>query len=152
VTNLTDNPARGQWSPAWSPDGTRLVFVQTPQGVGSGDVSIMDADGTGMSSLGVDGLDPAWSPTGDRIAITGGCCAVGPWIYLVAPDGSGAVGIANPLGLDGSEPAWSPDGTRLAFVVRKGDLTEIWGMGAAGGAMWRLTGGTDASDSAPAWQ
>jgi Tol biopolymer transport system component len=152
LTNLTNDPARDQGSPTWSPDGTRIAFVQTPQGAGSGDLSVMDADGTGMRSLGVDGLDPAWSPSGDRIALTGGCCAVGPWIYLIAPDGSGAIGIANPQGLDGSEPAWSPDGTTLAFVLRAGDRTEIWRMSAAGGAMWRLTGDPDVSDAAPAWR
>jgi Tol biopolymer transport system component len=43
--------------PAWSPDGTMLVYRNNDD-----EIAIMNADGTGRRSLGVDGQWPDWRP------------------------------------------------------------------------------------------
>jgi TolB protein len=72
--NLADRKSvelgRG-WSPAWSPDGTRIAFASTRDG--NAEIYVMDADGRNVKRLtnhpAID-QDPAWSPDGRRIAFT----------------------------------------------------------------------------------
>ncbi len=52
-------------SPAWSPDGTRIAFVA------EGEITVINADGTGRSGTGRFGSEPSWSPDGSRIAFRG---------------------------------------------------------------------------------
>jgi TolB protein len=91
--------------PDWSPDGSRIVFVNPQTNV----MWIVNADGSNAQQL-RSGLNPAWSPTGDRIAF-----------YASGPSGTGLYVInVNGTGLTllragAYEPTWSPDGTRIAF-------------------------------------
>ena len=61
-TRLTHNPA-SDWSPAWSPDGTKIAFVSDRDG--NLEIYVMNADGAGQSPL-TDGLqddfNPVWQP------------------------------------------------------------------------------------------
>ncbi len=62
VQQLTDDPA-GDWSPAWSPDGTRIAFSRYRDG--NEDIYVMDADGGNVRQLTDDPAgdwSPAWSP------------------------------------------------------------------------------------------
>jgi TolB protein len=55
--------------PAWSPDGTGIVFDRGRQG--DHDIYVMEADGSGLASVLQDRADdfaPAWSPDGRRVA------------------------------------------------------------------------------------
>ena len=58
-------------SPAWSPDGGRIVFESYRHGNGNGELYVMNANGSGQTRLtnsaGDDGL-PAWSPDGTSIS------------------------------------------------------------------------------------
>ena len=60
---------RGAYSPAWSPDGSRLAFVSSRSG--DEEIYVAKADGTGVTRLtrlpGPD-LSPAWSADGRRLA------------------------------------------------------------------------------------
>ena len=55
--------------PAWSPDGSRIVYVSDRNG-GDNDIWVMNADGTGHRNLHDNNnpeWKPAWSPDGSRI-------------------------------------------------------------------------------------
>ena len=74
--------------------------------------------GTATREPGIDAVDPAWSPNGQRIAFVRqrrtGAGEFGA-LYLMNADGSGAVQIAaDAAGLQW--PTWSPDGRRIAYV------------------------------------
>lgn len=62
---------RDAYSPAWSPDGSKLAFVSSRSG--DEEIYVARADGTGVKRLtklpGHD-LSPAWSSDGRRIAFT----------------------------------------------------------------------------------
>ena len=59
----------GEWSPVWSPDGQRLVFLSNRDG--NTEVYVMDADGSNSTNLTQnvgDDWSPVWSPDGQRLA------------------------------------------------------------------------------------
>lgn len=145
------------FEPAWSPDGSQIVFVRNQ------DIYVMKANGTGVrrltraaTPLG-DG-QPAWSPDGHRLAFI--VARVQPYnrpaIYLMNANGTGVTRLTDCLpGCLESEPAWSPDGTKIAFVrnwnvytmspARRGvtrltDCAHIAGCVSAGGPVWSPDG------------
>src|SRR4051794_20022612 len=62
--NLTNSTGR-ETDPAWSADGTRIVFVDSDR-----QISVMVADGSQVTKVrgGVYGEGPSFSPTGTEIA------------------------------------------------------------------------------------
>lgn len=91
--------AEGATMPAPSPDGSRVAFVR------DGAINVLTVATGAVSSLGVSGSTPRWSPAGDLIAYTSN--AYGGPIGIVSADGGGARTIATvspSLWLD-----WSPD-------------------------------------------
>jgi TolB protein len=68
IRRLTDN-LTDDVNPAWSPDGTRIVFEAYRDG--QPEIYVMNADGSGQARLTAsDGYDgqPVWSPDGKWIA------------------------------------------------------------------------------------
>ena len=128
---------RNQWSTAWSPDGSSLIFPIRDGCAGGFDLSIVAADGSSppvrLLAPGLNSLNAAWSPDGTRLA------------YL-ASDGDGNLSLyvadVTPAeGLEGNVqgrviapdlapdlpamvledwvnvPVWSPDGTEIAVAA-----------------------------------
>ena len=133
VRQLT-HPSSGEedsW-PAWSPDGSKILFTQSGVNCGTCDIFLMNADGTGHTQLthcsqpsclgmGV----AAWSPDGKTIAYSegdgpprsNGEAAVAA-LWLIQADGSHRVQLTHPplpASFADDGPSWSPDGQRLLF-------------------------------------
>ena len=121
------------YSPAWSPDGTRIAFTgYDHEGSSSGgganyDVYTMNADGSGLHNLtkspddvarGASQGPPVWSRDGTMLAFEGDDGTT-DGLYVMNADGTGFRWLA-----DGLRPEWSPDGSRILFTMRS-DLYTI---------------------------
>jgi Tol biopolymer transport system component len=109
-----------EWHPAWSPDGTRIVYVANGGRVGRDpEILVVSADGRRRSRLTrnrVADLDPAWSPGGRRIvfvSIGGG--GRGRDLYVMRADGSHRKRLVAGATCE-TDPAWSPDGRKILFA------------------------------------
>lgn len=101
-------------SPAWSPDGQRLVFSSS--GTGEGDLYLVDADGSGLerlTSTEEPDLSPDWSPDGSRIVFSRNVPS-GTQLWIVDVATGAETPLTDPSGRD-ETPRWSPDGARIAF-------------------------------------
>jgi TolB protein len=104
-------------SPAWSADGRRTAYGRETGEVHSFfHAVVLNPDGT-THSIGGHSTQPAWSPDGEWIALTGtGYVFDGPFpLRVVRADGSEGTPIPDTDG--GSAPAWSPDGEWIAFGI-----------------------------------
>jgi TolB protein len=124
-------------APAWSPDGTQLVFALSTLNQPSKHTAelnalfLIGADGTAMRQItpfALGASDPQWSPDGKSIVFNsqGGHS---PFVYVVRPDGGGLRRITrktrvysrNPKDARTGfvaqwQPSWSPDGKRIVFA------------------------------------
>lgn len=121
--------------PNWSPDDARLVFENGRRGVYR-----VDASGGGLKRLAA-GTNPAWSPSGTRIAFVRG-----KDVYAIDPDGSGERKLTTTARFSAGPLSWSPDSMRIA-VPRGGD---IYSVRADGTGETRLTTSPHVEDQ-PAW-
>lgn len=150
--------------PAWSPDGSKIVFWSRCAGpdpcwngtlaaIRPWNIVMMNADGTGKTTL-ERGTQFSWSPDGTKLALTvvagtGAGSSVG--IHVVEVGKPGLTRLTTTRG--DAQPSWSPDGKRIAYVspVRVPpppdaaetpaiDTREIWLMNADGTEQKRLVG------------
>ena len=110
--------------PAWSPDGTRIVFqrdLNPVRGKVNYDLFTIAADGTDerrlTDSRGVDDLQPNWSSRG-RIAFTSDRDGDDLEIYTMRPDGSQVRRLTSNK-LDDEFPNWSPNGRAIVLPPRE---------------------------------
>jgi Tol biopolymer transport system component len=131
------------WSPAWSPDGSRIVFSRN-----ASRLDVIRATGSGLQQLvNLPGQYPthaSWSPDGSRIVFD-----AGDGIYEVRANGSHrSLLFSGSRGSGLDMPSWSPDGTHILFydlpIVRpnatrsSGRIAEVWRMNADGTHRQRL--------------
>jgi Tol biopolymer transport system component len=130
-------------SPAFAPDGRRIVFTGT-NNRGSTDVYVRPTDGGAAQPIVNDAGEPAWSSR-DVIAY------VRSGNIYVARSGGGHRRFVT----SGVSPDWSPDGRRLLFVRPLARLTfdapigRMYVAGAHGEGLRRI--GPPADASRPVW-
>ena len=133
--NLTRDPGADNWSPAWSPDGSRIAFASTRAGALS--VWTMRPDGGDPRQVTQGhGEYPDWSPDGSRIVYAG--TTGGTYdIYTIAASGGESTRLTDAPGTDFA-PSWSPDGSRIAFQSERDGEWAVWLMSPDGSGQCRL--------------
>lgn len=144
VTRLTDGQDYG---PAWSPDGTRIVFQRFSGG--HSHIFEMHANGSGLHKVGShEGSQPEWSPDGTRILFDTAFGRTGE-IFVMNTDGTGLVRITHNH-VDDTTPTWSPDGKTIALASTRRGNTDVYLMAPDGSGRVRVTH-SPAKDQQPDW-
>lgn len=111
----------------------KIVFHRATAS-GTNTLMVMNADGSALTSLGVQGLAPDVSPDGRRLAY-------GTGLDLRVLDlGTGRDALLTSGGVNVS-PMWSPDGARILFWSDRTGLKQLYVVNADGSGLIRLTSG-----------
>lgn len=159
LRRLTKTPG-SDFSPQWSPDGTKIVFESDrdhpsadPAKV-TDEIYVMNADGTGqkrLTSNNVEDWGPRWSPDGKRIVFAAGAPKAGDDldVFVMNADGSGRKDLTPGPGRDFT-PDWSPDGKRIVFASDDDGDYDLYVMNAEGKGVSKLFDGA-ADVTGPSW-
>jgi TolB protein len=138
-------------SPSFSPDGNRLVFMSDL--VGHPEVYIMDADGLNAEILTTSGFgerlyrsNPAWSPTGRRVAYQSRINDVSQIMTISVADKSTAQLTSEG---ENEDPSWAPDGRHLVFTSTRGGSKQLWVLDTESSRLRQITYGAKVQN--PAW-
>jgi dipeptidyl aminopeptidase/acylaminoacyl peptidase len=143
-------------SPAWSPDGRRLVLFRRTTGPCAPcnfALDVIDIDNGRRATI-FEGTAfdpaPAWSPSGTEIAfVNQRAKALDNDIWLVRPDGTNPRQVTTTGTAYG--PAWSPHGGRLAFYgFSPDDRFHLYTVNSDGSGLRQLTSG-NGFDITPSW-
>lgn len=126
--------------PAWSPDGSELVFQSNRSG--EWHLYLMKPDGTDVRDVTpklTDCRNPSFSPDGSKIVFYSAMSG-NDEIYTMNVDGTGLANLTNNPARD-IHPHWTPDGKRIVFNSLRDDpdAFDIYVMDADGSHVRRLT-------------
>jgi formylglycine-generating enzyme required for sulfatase activity len=128
-------------SPAYSPDGARILYTSSRGGFP--EVWVMNRDGSAPQRV-TPGMQGAWSPDGGHIAF------IRENQTFVRDLKTGAEQRVSPEKWDRcGVPAWSPDGTRIAISSRHLEPIALFVLNADGSGQTELK--TDEPSCTPAW-
>ncbi len=133
-----ENPRRVSsrgYLPAWSPDGSQLVYstvtfgTPTARGEPVGRLVILNLNTGAERELetGADAIQPNWSPHGNRIAYWGLNAGGRRDIFTISATATPArvVRVTDDASVDWS-PVWSRDGRFLYFLSDRGGVMNLW--------------------------
>jgi TolB protein len=151
--NVSRRPAWGDWQPAWSPEGLRLVWTAGARtdGLDNWEIFAANANGSGQVNLTTHpakDMFPRWSPDGSKIVFESDRSG-NDEIWVMNADGSDLKKLTNHSADDG-QPVWSPDGSRIAFGSYRSGFGDIWVMNANGTGLFNVTARTS-EDWSPSW-
>ncbi|SCL35186.1 WD40-like Beta Propeller Repeat [Micromonospora rhizosphaerae] len=90
--------------PAWSPDGTRIVFsCRAGGGTADFEICVIHADGSGLVQLtdnSVPDLTATWSADGQQIVFHRLVVGQGLQLFVMTPDGTGQTQLSFPPGIN----------------------------------------------------
>ncbi|MCB0718269.1 MAG: PD40 domain-containing protein [Bacteroidetes bacterium] len=132
ITTLDFVDLTAVYSPAWSPDGTKLAFSSIDKS-GFSDLYLFDTDQGKLDRLTqdyYDDRDPSWSPDGAYLAFssdrTSSSDGASYNLFSYELD-SGRIDYITTGERFDLSPRWSPDGSRLVFASTTRDSTGRFG-------------------------
>lgn len=158
-TSVLLGPMIGLETPAWSPNGSQVVFAATFSGdhelyvfdvIEENDALTLDRSSmVNLTNNLADDRYPSWSPDNTRIAFTSDRNG-DPDIFVMNANGTSQVGLTEDPALD-IQPSWAADGQRLAFATNRDGNFEIYTMTDSGAELTNITNNV-ADDLRPTWQ
>jgi Tol biopolymer transport system component len=138
------------WSPIFSPDGTKIMYFVGQEGDGIG---VMNRDGSDWHILNTTpfkSIDSAtWHPDGDRIVVAAAGATEAADLWILHADGSPEQRLRVPEQAEVG-PSWSPTGDRLAYLATRDGVSFLLHVADADGANERLLPGIY-GDINPSW-
>jgi dipeptidyl aminopeptidase/acylaminoacyl peptidase len=140
-----------QSSPAWSPDGRTIAFVQdSTENMEVRDepqprlylFTLADSSIRALPSGFSESTNPAWAPDGRTIAF--GCSrgrGLENDICVIPATGGTARNLTAAWALDPGNPTWSGDGKTVYFSAETGGNVHLFSVAAAGGSVRPVTTG-----------
>ena len=147
LKNLSVDPA-WDYTPAWSPDGTKILFSSFRGGM---DIYQVMRDGSDLHRLTSASLwdwFPSFSPDGTKVVFSTNRDGNGE-LYVMDADGSNEVRLTDHQEDDGAG-TFSPDGTRIVFDSDRDGNREVYVIDADGSNPVRLTN-NPANDGHATW-
>jgi Tol biopolymer transport system component len=138
--NLAELSGLGHQDPAYSPDGTSIMYVKEAREGARGASTIVRytiASKTAKALTGPGYIQPAWSPDGRFIAATQTDPSGTDIVILDARSGAEILRLTN----DNTSfaPAWSPAGDEIAFMRVDRGVIDLWLVKLKGsGPAWTL--------------
>ena len=139
---LTDNNS-SDYAPAWSPDGSKLVFVSDRDG--SPELYILDlAVENSISRLTSSSNTakgyPSWSPDSEKIVFAGKAKDESSWdLYSINANGTGVKQLTFTNNYSEHAPRFMADGSKLIFISDESGNNDIWSLDLRNGSKLNLT-------------
>lgn len=149
-TQITNN-GFSERDPNLSPNGNRIVYVSSENGLDRAIYANADGSGVGVvddisNNIGAVEITPAWSPGSDRVILSS-TAGGNPDLWIQNALGTIAAKMPAPANTSAAEvnPVWSTDG-KIAFHTTRSGSDEIWITDATGATATKLTDG-----ASPSW-